>query len=362
MAKVSSEMQDALCLIDIDGQRLSSRVLNKVATNISDSALLNMYTDMCIVRRFDEEATALQRQGQLALWPPLHGQEASQIGSARALAPGDFIFSSYREHAVAYARGVDWASLVSVWRGCAASGWDPHELRMATPQVIIGAQALHATGWAMGSTFEESADVAIAYFGDGAMSQGDVNEAMVFAAAYEAPVVFFCQNNHWAISEPVSLQSRIPLANRGPGFGLPSIRVDGNDVLAVFAATKLAVDRARSGGGPTLVEAVTYRMGPHTTADDPKRYRSEEEVAIWAKRDPIDRVRKLLERSGVLSKAASDEVALLAEAAATNLREACLSLGDPEPLTVFDNVYSAHHSGVELQRAEYAAYLEGFAT
>lgn len=347
-------------LVDECGARVASADLDPVVADIGDAELLALYRDMCVVRRIDDEATALQRQGELALWPPLRGQEAAQVGSARSLSASDFVFSSYREHAVAFVRGVALGDLVRVWRGVAASGWDPYAVRMATPQVIIGAQSLHATGWALGAMFEGSSEAAVAYFGDGAMSEGDVSEAMVFAASYKAPVVFFCQNNHWAISEPVALQSTVPLVDRGAGFGIPSVRVDGNDVLAVLAVTRNALERARSGGGPTFIEAVTYRMGPHTTADDPTRYRPADELAEWAQRDPIERLGRLLSDRGVLTEETSAEVKAVADSAAAGLRSACIGMPDPDALTVFDHVYAQPHSLVDRERAEYASYLESF--
>jgi pyruvate dehydrogenase E1 component alpha subunit len=324
---------------------------------------------MVVARRIDAEATALQRQGELALWPPLLGQEAAQVGSARALRDDDFVFSSYREHAVARVRGAELVDLVRVWRGVAVSGWDPYAIGMASPQVIIGAQTLHATGWAMGVQNDVDAGrvdasaglpVGVAYFGDGAMSQGDVNEAFVFASTYRSPVVFFCQNNQWAISEPVALQSRVPLAERARGFGMPGVRVDGNDVLAVLAVTRAALDRARHDGGPTLIEAVTYRMGPHTTADDPKRYRDAAEVEEWTGRDPLARFEAYLRSVGVLDDAEAARVQEVADAAAAGLRAGCVALTDPEPLSLFDHVYAEPHHALERERAEYAHYLESF--
>ncbi len=333
------------------------------------SALLRLHEDMVVARRIDAEATALQRQGELALWPPLLGQEAAQVGSARALRDDDFVFSSYREHAVARVRGAALVDLVRVWRGVAVSGWDPYAIGMASPQVIIGAQALHATGWAMGVQNDVDAGrvdagaglpVGVSYFGDGAMSQGDVNEAFVFASTYRSPVVFFCQNNQWAISEPVALQSRVPLAERARGFGLPGVRVDGNDVLAVLAVTRAALDRARNDGGPTLIEAVTYRMGPHTTADDPKRYRDAAEVEEWTRRDPIARFEAYLRAVGVLDDAGAAHVQEVADAAAAELRAGCVALTDPPPLSLFDHVYAEPHHALDRERAEYAHYLAGF--
>jgi 2-oxoisovalerate dehydrogenase E1 component alpha subunit len=183
---------------------------------------------------------------------------------------------------------------------------------------------------------------------------------MVFAASFNAPVVFFCQNNQWAISEPVRLQSTVELADRAGGFGIPAIRVDGNDVLAVYAATRAALARARAGDGPTFIEAVTYRMGPHTTADDPTRYRDTAELEAWGSRDPITRLADHLRAIGVLDVAADERIAAAADAAAAELRAGCLGIADPDPLTVFDHVYAEPHPVIERQRADYARYLEGF--
>lgn len=348
-------------LIDASGGRSRQSTLEKWVTDVRDADLLALYEDMIIVRRLDREATALQRQGELALWPPLLGQEAAQVGSARALRNDDFIFSSYRENAVAYCRGVRSADLVKVWRGVSSSSWDPYEYRMATPQIIIGAQTLHATGHALGMQLKGSDVVTITYFGDGATSEGDVSEALVFAATYEAPVVFFCQNNQYAISEPVTLQSHVHLADRAPGFGIPSIRVDGNDALAVLAATRIALDRARAGGGPTFIEAVTYRMGPHTTADDPTRYRDAAELESWRQRDPIARLSAYLRNTGALTDELQVPIDEHATAAAAELRAGCIALPEPEPLTVFDNIYTEPNSKIDRQRARYERYLTMFA-
>jgi len=352
---------DFVQLVTPTGERHANAEFDPWIADIDLGALGRLYRDMAVVRRIDNEATALQRQGELGLWPPLAGQEAAQIGSGRALRDDDFIFSSYREHALAWVRGVEPADLLSVWRGSTASGWNPFEHGMAVPQIIIGAQTLHATGYAMGAAWEGSDAAAIAYFGDGATSEGDVNEALVFAASFDAPVVFFCQNNQWAISEPVGLQSKQHLARRADGFGMPGVRVDGNDVLAVLAATRIALDRARRGEGPTFIEAVTYRMGPHTTADDPKRYRTDEELAEWRERDPLARVLALLEASGVDVAGLERDVAAEADRAAAELRAALTTIADPEALTVFDHVYAEPNSHVERQRDHYTRYLEMFA-
>ncbi|WP_425953875.1 thiamine pyrophosphate-dependent enzyme [Xylanimonas sp. McL0601] len=336
------------------------------------AGLLRLYEDMVVVRRIDAEATALQRQGQLALWPPLLGQEAAQVGSARALRPDDFVFTTYREHAVAYVRGVSPLELLRAWRGVVGAGWDPYAVNMATPQIIVGGHALHAVGYALGiladaervspdGTGDDGTAAAVAYFGDGAMSQGAVNEAFVFAGTWSAPVVFLCQNNQWAISEPVSLQSHVPLVDRARGFGLPGVRVDGNDVLAMLSVTRAALHRARTGGGPTLIEAVTYRRGPHTTADDPTRYRDAAEVAAWEHRDPLARFAVYLRGLGVLTADAEARVQDAADRLAADLRAAVAAIEDPPPLTIFDHVYTDSHPGVAAEREAYAQYLAGFA-
>lgn len=211
-----------LQVLDAEGRRHAQPELDPWIEDVDADALAALYRQMAVVRRLDIEATHLQRQGELALWPPLLGQEAAQVGSAVALREDDFVFPSYRENGVALLRGVPALDLLRVWRGSTFSGWDPKATGVATQQIIIGAQALHAVGYAMGVQRDQADAATIVYFGDGATSQGDVNEAMVFSASYRSPVVFFCQNNHWAISEPVKLQTRRSIADRPWGFGIPS--------------------------------------------------------------------------------------------------------------------------------------------
>ncbi|MBT2513117.1 pyruvate dehydrogenase (acetyl-transferring) E1 component subunit alpha [Arthrobacter sp. ISL-30] len=347
-------------LISPAGERINHPEFDVWIKDVSDYQLLSLYEDMVVIRRIDTEATALQRQGELALWPPLLGQEASQIGSVRAIRSDDFIFPSYRESGVAYCRGAELGEIIRPWRGNALYGWDPHRINMATPQIVIGSQTLHATGYAMGIQNDGADIVAFSYLGDGATSEGDVNEAMVFAASYQVPLVFFCQNNHWAISEPVRLQSRVQLADRATGFGIPSMRVDGNDVLAVMAASRIGLDRARKGGGPTFIEAVTYRMGPHTTADDPTRYRDANELEDWAAKDPIVRLKSLLSVKGLLGEEAQASVQAKADSVARELRDACATMPDPAPLDVFNHVYSTPHSWIDHQKDHYSRYLASF--
>jgi pyruvate dehydrogenase E1 component alpha subunit len=212
----------------------------------------------------------------------------------------------------------------------------------------------------MGIQRDGTDQVAAAYFGDGATSQGDVNEAMIFASSFRAPVVFVCTNNQWAISEPVAVQGKFPIAGRAPGFGIPSMRVDGNDVLACLAAMRWALDNARQGNGPAFIEAVTYRMGPHTTSDDPTRYRDKDEVEFWRRRDPIARVEALLRAEGAFDDAFAAEVAADADRLGAEVRAATLGAVSREPIGVLDHVYAEPHSGLDEERAWFAAYLDGF--
>ena len=230
---------------------------------------------------------------------------------------------------------------------------------------MIGSQTLHATGYAMGIQRDGADEAVIAYFGDGATSQGDVNEAFVFASVFNAPIVFFCQNNQWAISAPLERQSRVPLYQRARGFGFPGVRVDGNDVLACYAVTKKAMQAAREGQGPTLIEAYTYRMGAHTTTDDPTRYRLASELEMWKLRDPIERVRAYLVRTGLAGPDFFADVDAEAKQIGARVREACRTMPDPPPLAIFDHVYAEPNPMTSILRAEreqYATYLDSFAS
>ncbi|MCQ4122027.1 pyruvate dehydrogenase (acetyl-transferring) E1 component subunit alpha [Rhodococcus tibetensis] len=344
-------------LIQPDGRRVLRPDYTSLVRDIGPDELRALYVDLVVTRRVDVEATALQRQGELGLWAPMLGQEAAQVGSARALRRDDYAFISYREHAVAYCRGVDPAEMTRMWRGTAHSGWDPSAVNVTNPAIVVGSQGLHATGYAMGAHLDGAEIATIAYFGDGATSQGDIAEALGFSMSFNAPVVFFCQNNQWAISEPVHLQSPVPISQRAAGYGMPAVRVDGNDVLAVLAVTRQATQRAREGSGPSFIEAITYRMGPHTTSDDPTRYRSSAETAEWTARDPIDRMHRLLDREGLLDDAFLARVRTTADDIAARLRSGAVGAPAPPPLSVFDHVYTSAHPLVDEERAQYAAYL-----
>jgi 2-oxoisovalerate dehydrogenase E1 component alpha subunit len=360
-------MSDGEALVQLltpDGERVTHPDYD---VDFTDVELRELYRDLVVVRALDSEGTALQRQGELGLWASLLGQEAAQIGSGRALRAQDMVFPTYREHGVLYCRGVDPIKPFSLFRGLEHGGIDPHANNFNMYTIVIGAQTLHATGYAMGVSMDgkvgtDDGEAVIAYFGDGATAQGDVNESFVWASVFQAPVVFFCQNNQYAISAPQERQTRVPLYQRAAGFGFPGVRVDGNDVLACFAVTRKALDEARHGQGPRLIEAYTYRMAAHTTSDDPTRYRISSEVEAWQAKDPVVRLRRYLERAGLADDTFFGEVADEAARRAVALRERVLSLPDPPPLQMFDNVYAGGSPVVDEQRADFASYLSSFAT
>lgn len=372
---MTSSETELVRVLDVDGRFAPSPAAEQyvpLIEAISDAELELFYRDMVAIRAIDTQATNLQRQGQLALWPPSRGQEAAQVGSGRAARAQDTIFPSYREHVVTRIRGVDPVDIIKLMRGVSHGGWDPTDPKNGNTRLytlVLGSQALHATGFAMGLKFEgrtgsgdvERDEAVVVYYGDGASSQGDVHEAMVFAASYQVPTVFFLQNNHWAISIPVSTQSRVPLVERSAGYGIPSVRVDGNDVLASYAVSRVALDAARVGGGPQAIEAVTYRLGAHTTSDDPTKYRGTDEEASWALRDPILRMRLFLEARGASAQLFTDADAAAADAA-EDLRARTLELGPPPIGKLFDHVYSEPHPLIDEQRAwreRYEASFEG---
>ena len=344
-------------LVTPQGERVEHPDFPLSLTNDECRGLLR---DMTLVRRLDFEATALQRQGELGLWASCLGQEAAQVGSARAMGASDYAFPTYREHGVAWVRGVPPLDMLAMLRGVTNGGWDPNRYRCAPSTIVIGNQVLHAVGYAMGIQLDGSQDAAVGYFGDGATAQGDVNEAFVFAAVFNAPVVFLCQNNQWAISQPTDRQTRTPLFERAAGFGFPGIRVDGNDVLAVMAVTRYALERARAGDGPTLIEAYTYRMAAHTTSDDPTRYRQAAELDAWRERDPIERLSIHLMAEGIVDDAFLEGLEQESEELGELIRAGVRSMPDPEPRAMFDHVYAERHPDIDEQRDELDAYLESF--
>lgn len=336
--------------------------------HLGEADYREFYRVMSVVRRFDVEAGNLQRQGQMALWVPSIGQEGAQVGSAFATRGQDHIFPAYREHAAAYVKGLDLIDIIRMLRGLTNGGWDPKKTNnFHLYTLVIGSHTLHATGYAMGigydgacSTGNNDTDEAVlVYFGDGATSQGDTNEAMIFAQSFQTPQVFFLQNNHLAISVPVRVQSRTPLFERAAGFGMPSIQIDGNDVLMSYAATRLAMDAARSGQGPHFIEALTYRIGAHTTSDDPSKYQDDDELAFWQAHDPIDRFRAYLHGLGVEEQFFTD-VAAEAEDYAADIRARILALEDPPMTDIFAHVFTEDHPVITQERQWLENYTASF--
>jgi 2-oxoisovalerate dehydrogenase E1 component subunit alpha len=321
---------------------------------LKDEDLRELLRLMIVTRRADFEATALQRQGELAVYPPLIGQEAAQVGSAFALKREDYIFPSYRELGAAVVRGVDLVQYLHFYRATWHGGtYDPNEMRFGMVAVPVGSQALHAVGYAMGLRMDDKPECSLVYFGDGATSEGDVHEAFNFAAVFHAPVIFFCQNNQWAISVPVSQQTAAPIHRRAETYGFPGVHVDGNDVLAVYQVTKEAAGRARSDQIPTLIEAATYRLGPHSTADDAGRYQPREEVDRWKALDPVERFARFLEARGVADDDFVDACQEEAKRDMALLREGVIG-SDPRPVEelfawVFEGELPPH---LERQRKE----------
>jgi len=349
----STTEPEAVQLLTPEGERLDDP---RYPLDVDRDTLRRLYRDMVLVRRIDVEATALQRQGELGLWAPLLGQEAAQIGAGYALGAQDFVFPTYREHGLAWTRGVDPLGILGLFRGVTHGGWDPSEHNFGLYTIVIGNQALHACGYAFADRAQGGDAAVLTCFGDGAMSQGDINEALVWASVFDLPVVFFCQNNQWAISEPLEKQTRVPLYHRSEGFGFPGVRVDGNDVLAVMAVVQDAVRRARAGEGPTLVEAFTFRMGPHTTSDDPTRYRVDADVEVWRHRDPIARLKVYLAHTGDADSTYFAEVEAEADALGERLRTATRALPDPDPEKWLRGVYDETHPYIESDVAEVLAW------
>ncbi|WP_342372367.1 pyruvate dehydrogenase (acetyl-transferring) E1 component subunit alpha [Propioniciclava soli] len=356
---------DLIQLLTPTGQRVDHA---RFTWRHDDAVLVDHLRTMVLARRFDSEATALQRKGELGLWVPMLGQEAAQVGSGAAVGPHDMVFPSYREHAVAMMMGVDPVTMLGTFRGTTMVDWDSQALRFHLYSFVIGTQALHAVGYAMGLQRDglvgnddpDANGAVVVYFGDGATSQGDVNEALVFASSYATPTVFFVQNNQWAISEPIALQSRIPLYQRASGFGIPAVRVDGNDVLAVQAVTEWAMNRARSGEGPTFIEAFTYRMGAHTTSDDPTKYRRREEEQAWRAKDPVARLTLYLLGQGAIDKAWLDALDAEADAFGVRIREGCLALPVPKLEDLWAHTYATLPDALVAQRADQLAYEASF--
>jgi 2-oxoisovalerate dehydrogenase E1 component alpha subunit len=331
---------------------------DRYSRDLPAETLTWLYETMVLTRELDGEFVNLQRQGELALFPSCRGQEAAQIGSAACLRKTDWLFPQYRELGVFLLRGIPPGNIGAAWRGTWHGGLDFTEKCCAPISISIGTHALHAVGAAMAAQRLAEDSVTVAYLGDGATSEGDVHEALNFAAVFKAPCIFYVQNNQWAISVPVRKQTAaLSIAHKAIGYGMPGIRVDGNDPLACYAVTAEAAARARAGGGPTLIEAVTYRLGAHTTSDDPTRYRPQDELDRWAALDPIPRYRAHLEKLGLLTQRLEERVATRSKRLRTELRDSVFGAPDIDIDEVFTTVYAEITPGLEAQRRQLKAEL-----
>lgn len=313
--------------------------------------LLARYRSMVVGRRINDQAGALVRQGRLAVYPSSHGQEACQVAAAAVLRPGDWLFPTYRDVVAVIERGVDAVEVLSWLKGDWHCGYDPKAHHVAPQSTPLATQLLHAVGVAHAARLQGEDTVVMALCGDGATSEGDFHEALNFAAVFQAPVVFLIQNNKYAISVPLARQSAAPsLAHKGIGYGVPAVLVDGNDVAALCAVLAEAVAAAAAGHGPTLVEADTYRIQAHTNADDPSRYRTDEEVREWQTRDPLTRVQRHLRAEGVLDDATEEAIAEQAEAVAAYLRDGLAQGAPSAPDLLFEHVYASPTPQLLAQR------------
>ena len=343
-----------LTLVDADGRAVPSAGLAMPG----DEALLALHRKMVLARRFDTQATALTRQGRLAVYPSARGQEAGEVGAVLALRPQDWLFPTYRDTMAVVCRGLDPVEVLSLLRGDWHCGYDPYEYRVAPQCTPLATNTLHAVGVAHAAKLKGEDTVALVMLGDGATSEGDTHAALNFAAVWQAPVVFFVQNNGYAISVPLSKQTAAPsLAHKGVGYGVPGMLVDGNDAAAVYAAVRGAVASGAEGGGPTLIEALTYRIEAHTNADDATRYRGQAEVDGWLARDPLARLRKHLIARGLLDEPAVAALEAEAEAEAAALRQRVNAGIAHDPADLFRHVYAEPTPDLRWQQQELSAEL-----
>jgi pyruvate dehydrogenase E1 component alpha subunit len=354
-----------LALLDPAGQPVASNDLDMPGDDVTaldmpgDDVLVGLHRQMVLGRRFDAQATALTKQGRLAVYPSARGQEAAEIGAVAALRPQDWLFPTYRDSMALVARGVDPVEVLILLRGDWHCGYDPYVHRVAPQCTPLATNAPHAVGLAHAARLKGEDTVALVMLGDGATSEGDTHTALNFAAVWNSPVVFFVQNNGYAISVPVAKQTAAPsLAHKGIGYGIPGLLVDGNDPAAVYAAVRRAVESAADGGGPTLIEALTYRIEAHTNADDAARYRSQAEVATWLDRDPVTRIRQYLLGRGLLDSAALSALDAEAEALAGDLRRRMNTDTVPDPGDLFRFVYAEPPPELRRQQRRLEAELE----
>ena len=353
------DLGDPYRVLDPDG----SVVDGAEVPDLDDDELLSMYRQMRLARRFDRRAVTLQRGGRMGTYPPLEGEEAAQVGSAHALAADDVVVPSFREHAVATARGKSLARILRYWMGDERGSVPPEGSPDFVPNVPIGTAIPHAVGAAWASEYRGGEGATICYFGEGATSEGDFHEGANVAGVFDLPVVFFCNNNQWAISVPLRRQTAAEtIAVKARAYGFEGVRVDGMDPLATYAVTEAALERARDDDSaeprPTLVEAVEYRFGAHTTADDPSRYRDEAEVEEWREFDPLPRMARFLRNRGLLDDETDDAIEAEVDGRIDEAVEAAEATPPSDPDDLFEFVYAALPAHLEAQRGELRALLE----
>jgi pyruvate dehydrogenase E1 component alpha subunit len=347
---------DYLSILDENGD-----LDRELEPNIPDELLLKLYRAMVQARRFDERMLRLQRQGRLGTFAPIKGQEASQLGAVAALRESDWLVPAFREAAAEAWRGRSLESILLYYNGFNQGGKVEEGSTNLPTTIPVGTQILHGAGLGYAIKYRQEDAVAMVFFGDGATSEGDFHEGLNFAAVFQVPTIFVCQNNHWAISLPREHQTRSKtLAQKALAYGMPGIQVDGNDILAMYAASQEAVERARAGEGPTLIEAVTYRLSVHTTADDPTRYRKEEEVEQWQGKDPITRFQKYLVDKGLLDQSQISQIEEEVEneiKEVVNRAEAQMKELENEPMIMFEHLYAELPPHLQEQREELAREL-----
>jgi len=334
------------------------RLEEALRPDLSDETVQDLYRKMVLIRVADQRALALQRQGRLGTYAPVIGQEAAQIGSAYALGKGDWVFPSFRETGVIYMKGVPLKDIYLYWMGNEAGQKVPEDVCVFPISVPVGTHPLHAVGAAWAAKLQGEKICTVAYFGDGATSEGDFHEAMNLAGVFNTPTIFFCQNNHYAISVPRKRQTAAKtLAQKAIAYGFMGVQVDGNDLFAVYAATKEARERAISGKGPTMIEAVTYRFGPHTTADDPTKYRQDVELEEWKSRDPMLRLQKYLKGKGLWSEDQETKIKAEAEANVSRAIQEAEDVPAPKLEEMFEFTFAALTPNLKEQMEDYLAFL-----
>jgi pyruvate dehydrogenase E1 component alpha subunit len=327
--------------------------------DLSDEAVRKLYQQIVLIRVADQKALMLQRQGRFGTYAPCQGQEAAQVGSTYALGKDDWVFPSFRETGVIYMRGGTFKDLFLYWMGDEQGQKVPQDVHIFPISIPVGSHPLHAVGCAWAAKLQGEKICTVAYFGDGATSEGDFHEAMNFAGVFQTPTIFFCQNNQYAISVPRKKQTAAQtLAQKAIAYGFPGVQVDGNDLFAVYAATKEARERAVSGGGPTLIEAVTYRFGPHTTADDPTKYREDVELEEWKSRDPIARLQKYLKGKGLWNEDQETKIRAEAEAIVNKAIEEAEGVPAPKPEEIFRYTFAELTPDLREQMEDYLAFLK----